>query len=86
MIIFENAETLEGVECDTSYQLGPYYNYSELILHNYKNVPIQLEPNTHLGNWNIKTLSNDVTFLPQLVEEKTFDKLINHYKTSKIFE
>ena len=75
MIIFENAETLEGVECDTSYQLGPYYNYSELILHNYKIVPIQLEPNTHLGNLSVKALSDDGTFLLHFVEEKTFEEL-----------
>ena len=86
MIIFENSEELEGISCDTSNQLGPFYNYSEIILHNYRNVPVLLEPNTRLGNLSIKTLSDDVTFWPQLVKETIFDKLGGHYENSKKFE
>jgi hypothetical protein len=44
MIIFENSEELEGISCDTSNQLGPFYNYSEIILHNYRNVPVLWNP------------------------------------------
>ena len=45
-----------------------------------------LEQNTHLGNLSIKTLSEDVTFWPQLVKEEIFDKLGGHYENSNFFE
>ena len=35
MIIFENSENLEGVTSDVSSQLGPYYSYSEVLVHNF---------------------------------------------------
>ena len=65
MIIFENVENLEGVTSDISSKLGPYYSYSEVLVHNFRNVPVILEQDTHLGNLSIKTLSNDVKFWPQ---------------------
>ena len=40
----------------------------------------------HLGNLSIKTLSEDVTFWPQLVIEEIFDKLGGHYENSNFFE
>ena len=85
-IIFENIENLEGVTSDISSQLGPFYSYSEVLVHNFRNVPIILEQNTHLGNLAIKTLSDNITFWPQLVKEEEFDKLGGHHENSKNFE
>ena len=83
MIIFENTTDIEGIESDVQCELGPYYSFQELILHNFRNTKLTLSSNTKLGSLSVKTLSDKVQFIPYLVEEKHFDKMFNHHKNAQ---
>ena len=64
LIIFEPTEIIQGLQSDVASQLPPFYDFQEVILHNFKNEMIIIPPNAHIGSLCIKSFSEKTIFIP----------------------
>ena len=84
LIIFEPTEIIQGLQSDVASQLPPFYDFQEVILHNFKNETIIIPPNAHIGSLCIKSFSEKTIFIPQRVEQNKFDSMKSHFKTQRM--
>ena len=60
MLIFEPTENIQGLASDIAAQNPGFYDFQELILHNYRNENITIPQNIHLGVLSIKSFQKNL--------------------------
>jgi hypothetical protein len=80
MIIFENVTEIEGLHADVASQMPPFFQFNEIILHNFRNTALEIHKNSKIGILSIKTFSNNTTFLPLRVDNVHFMSMKNAFQ------
>jgi hypothetical protein len=63
--------------------MPPFFKFTEIILHNFRNTPLEIHKNSKIGILSIKSFSKNTTFLPQRVENAHFMSMQNAYQDNK---
>ena len=84
MLVFEINPNIGDLDADMTTQMPPFYEIHETILHNFRNTEIIIRENSTIGFLNIKTFTDDTTFIPKKVNDVQFQTMKMHFENRTI--
>ena len=77
IMFFEISNNFEGLSGDVNLQNPPTYVFNELILHNMTQNEIEIKQGSVIGNFKIQSLQQQFTYMPQPIDENSFNDFTN---------
>ena len=79
-MIFVPTENIQGVVSDIAPQNPGFYDFQEILLHNYRNEEVTIPPNSKLGILRIECFSEKSVFIPQKVDQTKFENMAKFFE------